>query len=489
MKRQRLDYSRVRATGRGKYNLFKSTGRFTRALGNIALQKLASYGGGGAYYPRRYRGRGVYQGMGAYNANEVMNSNNLVIGTARNTSIGVGGTPPAFVSRVDETGAVTVSHREFVTDLYGPSSSFQLLSLPLNPGLNTVFKYLSQVAANYEEYEFVQLIFTYRSTTADIGSSTTGQVGSVIMATQYNATTADWPDKQAMLEYAHAMDCKVTEHMRHGVECDPKKRAGSRSKLVRASPPLASDDLHEYDWGKTQIAISNCPTAMANYVIGELWVDYTVRLRKPRLFVSKALNVQRDYFYFSPTFGGAGSNTPWASNTTTFLKAQQSNLNCSLTSLTAGAAGGNATVTIVFPSYVSGAFRITFGASYGGGTAAGTPGSSRTGNVSQFLDQFQGNSGVPVAQTYTSNTSQSLAMWTVAIQPFTASATANNNSVTLSLNFQGTLNITEAFLNIEMYNPLSGPVGVNPNLLGSGAAGGSPITFVNNSNGAVVVAT
>jgi hypothetical protein len=93
----------------------------------------------------------MYTGSGAY-------SNDLVTSTTEAGSI------PRFGTSSDETGALTVSHREYIRDVYGNPDlgggvieDFQNQSILLNPGLEASFPWLSQVAQNFEEYEFVQL--------------------------------------------------------------------------------------------------------------------------------------------------------------------------------------------------------------------------------------------------------------------------------------------------------------------------------------------
>jgi hypothetical protein len=206
----------------------------------------------------------------------------------------------------------------------------------LNPGLQGTFVWLSQIAQNFEEYEFVQLIFHYRSTVSDATNNTSGQVGVVIMATSYNAANPNFTDKQQMVEYAHSHSCRITEHMSHGVECDPRKNALSPILYIRANPVVTNQDLKTYDLGKFQIAVSNCPTAYNGYPIGELWVEYRCELRKPKLWVSRGLEVDQDYFTMTTAsavtqtqaiLGTASFNVGTPTSTTITPSATASNAN------------------------------------------------------------------------------------------------------------------------------------------------------------------
>ena len=215
---------------------------------------------------------------------------------------GAGMPVPSF--RKGAVGAVTISHREYISDIFGPAGAgtFQNTVYPINPGVITTFPWLSQIATNYEEYTLKQLIFFYRSTVTDF-VATNGQVGSVIMATQYNPSDAPFASKQDAMEYDLAVSGKVSGNVMAGVECDPKQLSGSVGKYVRAGPVRSDDDLKSYDVGNLNMCISNIPQQFANQALGELWVSYTVELRKPKFFVSRGLAIARDSF-----MAGTGSD-------------------------------------------------------------------------------------------------------------------------------------------------------------------------------------
>ena len=60
---------------------------------------------------------------------------------------------------------VIINHCEYLQDVYGPADAkFTNNELDLNPGLLENFPFLAQIAANYEEYEFIQLMFHFKIT-------------------------------------------------------------------------------------------------------------------------------------------------------------------------------------------------------------------------------------------------------------------------------------------------------------------------------------
>jgi len=198
----------------------------------------------------------------------------------------------------DEQGDVIVSHTEYVRDIYGnpDDDHFVNFGLGINPGLEATFPWLSQLAANFDEYVMIQCMFTYRSTMTSVISSTAGQVGNVVMVTDYNPDKAIFDDKMRMMQYDGSQSGKITKDALHGVECDPRKLSGSEGKRVRTKPVLKDGDKMDYDLGTFQLAISNTPAVVANATIGELWVSYKVLLRKPKFYSTLGLAISRsDY--------------------------------------------------------------------------------------------------------------------------------------------------------------------------------------------------
>jgi len=237
-------------------------------------------------------------GIGDYSTGVI--KNDLIDG-------GSGQIAPSFA---EGPRGVTISHREYITDIFGPEATgiFQNQTFGLNPALVQTFPWLSQVAANYEEYEFKQLIFTFNSTVTDFVSNS-GQVGTVIMATQYNANDAPFANKQEMMEYDAAVSGKVSGAIMAGVECDPRQNSGSPGKYTRSGPVAPNEDVKTFDLGTLNVATSNTPQPFNNQALGELWVSYTVELRKPKFFVSRALQNQKDVWLGDFPYDAASPST------------------------------------------------------------------------------------------------------------------------------------------------------------------------------------
>lgn len=312
-------------------------------------------------------GKGLYKGRGAYATNNLITDGGATVSSV----------VPQF--NPSDLHEIVYSNREYVRDIFAPGTAASPSSVPfllqqwsLNPGLPDSFPWLSQLAINFEEYEIMQLAYTFKSTIADFASAS-GQVGQVVMCTQYNPNSDPFADKEEMMLYEGGMSCKTTESLIHGVECDPKKIAGSAQKYVRAGNLPATEDLKNYDLGRTALAIIGCPTTYAGQQLGELWVSYTVRLRKPKFASGNAYNIRRDVFITPPTGTPAGLQNPDCNSNTLIVGARNS-LGCTLTCNDLGGSCSNGAGTddlgqdipTTMTSIIPKSFTITFPPSYAG---------------------------------------------------------------------------------------------------------------------------
>ena len=212
-----------------------------------------------------------YTGSGSYNS--LVNPDGLDI---------------AQVSQVDsDASSLVISHREYITDING-SSAFSNQSFLLNPGNSQVFPWLSQIAVNYDEYDFKQIIFGFKSVTADVTTASV-QIGSVIMACNYNVNSPPFTGKIPMMEYESAVSDRITSNVTFGVECDDSKNGNAPNLYVtNALTAPVGEDPKSYFLGNMQIATNQC---LNTGEIGELWVEYTVCLRKKKMFTALNGNV------------------------------------------------------------------------------------------------------------------------------------------------------------------------------------------------------
>lgn len=380
-----------------------------------------------AYNPMLGKGFGAVRaatGIGAYNV-----ATNDLIGGASNTF-----EAPSF-GPISDTGEISITHREYVGNIYAPSTNgFSNQTYALNPGIEQTFKWLAQIAANYEEYEFVQLMFTFKSTVSDFQTST-GVVGQLLMTTQYNTDIAPFTTKEEMMTYHGSVSSKLTGNALAGVECDPRKLAGAPGKFVRFQGLRAGQDLKEFDLGRLNIAMMDVPTQLQDQAVGELWVSYTVKLRRPKVVTARGDALSMDRFavvgsvdpntsiVFAKEDDATNTRAMWDVIPTRNVKAPQNSIGCALvcdssTAITFAAGssvptlptgftrildtGGNTVVgsthgiKLVFPATFSGDVEICYSMQ----TVAATGGTAsfemqrviagKTGNVSLLSDLVTG---------------------------------------------------------------------------------------------------
>lgn len=281
------------AYGRGSYGL---GGRIGASLGGRAAGALGvnrkfgrKVGGLAGGLGASYLGMGGYQaaGLGDYDVEESGAANSLISGSNVAVPRMQGG---------DEIGSVNISHREFLGNVTG-SIAYENSSFSLNPGLVSTFPWLSQIAVNYEEYSFVQLMFTYVSLLSEATAS--GAVGSVIMSTNYNAGQEQFNNTNDMLNNVGTISARPTDGpIIHGVECDGRKNVMD-SLFVRVGSVPEGQDIKTYDMGKFQLATEGMPSN--DQLQGQLWVSYNIVLRKPKLFTAAGKGILCDYY---KSFGG-----------------------------------------------------------------------------------------------------------------------------------------------------------------------------------------
>jgi len=279
---------------------------------------------------------------------------------------------PITVNASDDlSGDVYISHREFIGNVQAlvPSSGlslFNINSFPINVGLAGSFPWLSQIAQNFTLYELHGLIYEYRPTSGELGSSS-NQLGKVVMATQYDPDAPIFTTSIQMENYDYANACKPSQGMCHGVETAPRQSA--TNMLYTRSGPVTRDKIFT-DVGLFQIATEGVPvsgTAGSYQNIGELWVTYRVKLSRASLVQTIGSTILSDYFYgaFSSTMCD-NTTTSMASSAqlttyydlplanTYFAEKKTNNIGITATSAT------TSTVTLTWPSNInSGAFRIT----------------------------------------------------------------------------------------------------------------------------------
>lgn len=180
--------------------------------------------------------------------------------------------------KTSPSGAMVVTHREYVSDITPASVSnanaFQLLiSENINPGNPLVFPWLSSIATRYESYLFRNLRFIYEP------QCPTTVSGTVSLAVDYDALDDPPLTKLQMMSYKGAV--RSPPWFASNYQCASSDLRKQKSYFVRNGAQLPSGDPRLYDVGNVYVAYEG--PANESVANGELYVEYSVELTTPNL--------------------------------------------------------------------------------------------------------------------------------------------------------------------------------------------------------------
>jgi len=179
--------------------------------------------------------------------------------------------------------SVRVCHREFISDLVAPAlpGTFVNKEFAINPGNSALFPWGSRFAKQYSQYKIHGMVLVYKSMTSDYAAA--GPLGTVIMATNYNAVDRAFNNKIEMENSEFAVSTKPSLSLIHAIECDPS--VSGESTLYIRDPTYETTDTSDrrfYDYGKFQVATTGLPSQVVpGTTLGELWVSYDIEFMKP----------------------------------------------------------------------------------------------------------------------------------------------------------------------------------------------------------------
>lgn len=313
---QNLNRKVARFYGPGKYD-WKTLAKYgLRGAGALAGGLSALEAGPAAMVPAAQAGwksgarLSKFLGAGDYQQDVAVNS---LIQNEDHPSHPVSMNPQQNISvnSISNEGDVIISFTEFVQNVSviasgSGTTNFAIQSFPINPGLSSAFPWLSQIANNFTLYEFDGLMFQYKPTSGEYGSTNSNSLGKVIMATNYDPDAAAFISSQAMENYDYAVATKPSCGMVHGVETHPAQRL-SNQLYVRSGN--TSKDKVLTDLGLFQVATEGIFVGSAGtFVIGELWVTYKIKLSR-KLLGNAALGLAILYDSWSATPANVGPTT------------------------------------------------------------------------------------------------------------------------------------------------------------------------------------
>lgn len=172
------------------------------------------------------------------------------------------GSKPKMSTKKD--GSITVSHRSFLTPISN-NVAFTTTQIGCNPGLVGSFPWLAALAARYEMYKFTKLRYEFRSVVA---SSTSGVI---MMSFDYDASDEAPASKAIQAQTIPNSETNVWMNNDLVVPLDATWR------YVRQSQLATNLDIKTYDLGNMWLSSAYGDNAIG----GELYVEYTVELKKP----------------------------------------------------------------------------------------------------------------------------------------------------------------------------------------------------------------
>lgn len=362
-------------SGSGAYN-FSHLGTDIRDFGRKSGINLGNVMKA-ATFAKGLMGGGLYGGQGNYTDNQLIE----------------GGKPSMSVTGAnDETDTIIVSDCEYVKDIFAPtiasgSSAFASQRIEVNAGLPSFAPNLSQLACNYTEYEIHQLVYELRPVISE-SNVNNGQTGSAMMVFNYNPNDDPFDDKESVMQAHGSISGRIIEPLRMGVECDPMKTKQTEF-FIRTGPVPYGKDADEYDVGAITIATNNIPSAFSNTQLFELYVYYTVQLRKRKAGALRLNNQLRDQYFCTHNEAYADLFKPsidFVTGSGGVIYSQQNNLHTSIAGTSAGRV-----LNITFPADYNGFVEVILTVE-GTVLTAGTDGVTSTvaGTVTKVSDLVPG---------------------------------------------------------------------------------------------------
>ena len=256
-----------------------SGGGFYSTFGGLAAGRLGAFAG--TYLDNAGGVSGLFKsarnwiGMGDYE----LRSNSLI----RNNGSG-------DVEIVTHSSRGTrIRFREYIGDVFthpDEAGKFYAKNYAINPGLAATFPWLSPIAQQYDQWTPNGIIFEFKSTSSEYVA--TQALGSVIMASEYDMLDEPYSSKIEMLNSAYSNEAKPSQHILHGLECDPRDNP-EYIYYTRQNDDFKGD-IRDYDLCRFTVATQGGSTADLN--LGSLYVHYDITFRKEQLSTGLLLRNQ-----------------------------------------------------------------------------------------------------------------------------------------------------------------------------------------------------
>lgn len=177
------------------------------------------------------------------------------------------------IPQIMSTGNTTrISHSEFFTSVVSASTDYAVSCYPCNPGVASMFPWLSQVALRYETYKFRRLSFEYHTRAA------TSQVGTVGMVFDFDAE--DSAPSSQMMALSYHDKCADSPWKDSCVTLDLTQGDRLPIRYTRAGIPSGDIDIKTYDVGNLYLFVDG---VAASTNLGLVEVKYVIDLYTPQI--------------------------------------------------------------------------------------------------------------------------------------------------------------------------------------------------------------
>lgn len=237
-----------------------------------------------------------------------------------------------------------VQHREFIASVYG-SVDFATTQYRIQPGFRgfgTLFPWLSSIARNFKQYKLHGAVLEYVKRRSEY--STTGELGSVMMSTQYDVTQDPLANEAAVDNNEFTTTADSATSFIHPIECSPAENPIMLRSVRASNTNVTGQDNRLDDVGNFQISTIGQPDTGH---IGDLWITYDIEFFKPVL-----PDKHEGTTYLLHCEGVAGhSDSTWGSYS------QTENANNSLPVVaTKTDSGGSSVLTLQLPEGYAGSY-------------------------------------------------------------------------------------------------------------------------------------
>jgi len=175
------------------------------------------------------------------------------------------------ISMTNLTKALALTHSEFYGTIATTATTFTVqASITAQPGLNTSFPWLANIAANYDKYQFTELYLHY------VPSCPTSTPGTIYFGFDPDVLDAGPIETSDMLQYqVNHSGSPFLEHIMHVTPDILNKKLFTRT----ANQVISQADLKTYDIGKFYVVTDQTtfPTAL-----GFIKLCYTVKFFNPQ---------------------------------------------------------------------------------------------------------------------------------------------------------------------------------------------------------------